>query len=515
MAQIRPYESQVSSQGGMPSQNASPNDAGGPGLTNLGQAVETLGQNMGHVQRIVQNNATRAAVTDVHTMLAGARAEYTKQALEFETKADPQDTDMWEQFYHGGRNPDEPSEGTMKWYLDSYRDKIQDPTAQQAFDRGAADLTAQFGIHFAQMQGRMAGVHAKNQAIKLLDHAQTTVQTDPSLYPQVLNQTMAAISDPSTDYGRLSAEQREPIKRQAIEQISKSAMQGLINVAPEQALHQLNTNTHGMGLKGEDVETLVRSAETHVAAKGVQARQAAVELERQKKLKSEATETTLMAQWGLHMANPKNPSVKAMDVVEAMKPENGLDPTVGRTILNMIDENARRGPRPQHTNPVVEHELFRRIHLPDSDPKKIVDTAQIYESYLKGSLSDSTRNDLVKELTDARSPDGSVFGREKADFLKGIEPQITKPGPFGIYSDPTTPEKFATYKRELEAKIAQYRKEGKDPRALLDENSKDYFGRVAKSSKYQSTGFGSVASKSTGPAPAAPRKSLEEIFGIK
>lgn len=514
MAKIRPYESQVSAQAEMPVRQASPSDVGGTGLVNLGQATESLGQNVGVVGRIVQQNATRAAITDVHTMLAGTKAEYTKQAMEFEAKADPKDTNLWEQFYHGG-NVDEPTEGSLKWMLDSYREKIDNGQALQTFDRGASDLLAQFGVHFAQVQSKMAGVHAKNQAVKMIDAAQTTVQSDPSQYTPVLDATMQAIDDPNSDYGRAGVEQKQAIKTMATQQIASSTVRGMIRDSPQHALHSLQTGEWDSQLKGADKITLIGAAETGIRAQEVEARRVEAERLRQQKALYDATDQQIGTKYALNHDNPGKkdfPPVTATEIGRLMNADQ-LDGPTGRAWLNMIDESARRGQRAQHTNPVIEHQLFKRIHLPDGDPKKIIDTVPVYEAYAKGHLSDGSMKFLREEIVQSRSPEGSIFGREKADFLKGIEPQITKPGPFGIYQDPSTPEKFANFTRELNATIEKYRKAGKDPRVLFDESSPEYFGKIAKSSKYQSTGFGSTIPQ---PVPStAPRKSLDEIFGVK
>lgn len=517
MPQIRPYESQVSPTGGMPSQSASPNDFGGPGLTNLGQATLQGAHYAGYTQQVIQENATRAAVTDVHTMLAGAKAEYTKQALEFEAKADPKDTNLWDQFYHGG-DADAVKEGTLKWYLDSYRDQITDGTARQAFDRGAADLTSQFGIHFAQVQSRMAGVHAKNQAVKMIDSYQTAVQSDPSQYESVMAAAMKAIDDPASDYGRAGFEQRDKIKQMATNQIASSTVRGMIGDSPQHALHSLEKGEWDNKITGEQKIALLGAAETGVRAQEVEKRRAEAELLRQKKAAYDATDQSLGAQHALNIGNPgssKFPPVTATQVGKLMLNDE-LDGPTGRAWLSILEVNAERGPRKVKSNPVVERDLFRRIYLPDGDPKKIIDTGPIYDKYLKLQLDDTDMARLRDELVKSRSPEGSQFGKEKADFLKGIEPSITHPGPMGMFADPTTPEKFYQYTRDLDATIARYHKEGKDPRTLFDPYSSDYFGKIAKSSKYQNTGFGSITPQVQAPAPSAePRKSLDDIFGVK
>jgi hypothetical protein len=376
-------------------------------------------------------------------------------------------------------------------------------------------------MHFAQVQSKMAGIHAKNQAVKMIDAAQTTVQTDPSQYTDVLAATMTAIDDPRSDYGRAGVEQRDAIKRMATEQIASSTVRGMIGDSPQHALRSLQVGEWDKAISGEQKIVLMNAAETGIRTQEVEARRAEAEALRQQKARYDATDQTFGAQFALHQANPGKPEFKPLTATQigvALR-DNQIDGPTGRAWLNMIEENARRGPTAVHTNPTVERDLFKRIYLKDGDPKKIIDTQPIYDAYLRKQLSDTDMGRLRDELVKSRSPEGSQFGKEKADFLKGIEPQITKPGPFGIYADPTTPEKFAEFQRELEATIAKYHQAGKDPRTLFDPGSTDYFGKVAKSSKYQSPGFGSTeqtVAPYVPPAPGAPpRKSLDDIFGKK
>jgi hypothetical protein len=132
-------------------------------------------------------------------------------------------------------------------------------------------------------------------------------------------------------------------------------------------------------------------------------------------------------------------------------------------------------------------------------------------------ISASQHEELIKEFNDYRTPDGRSLQKEKAEFEKLIGPQILHPGPFGIYEDATTGAQMQRYITDLNIRIAQYRKAGKNPYDLFDPTKKaDYFGAPEIVDKYQNKTFGSLSK----PAPVAtdptkPRKSLEEIFGVK
>jgi hypothetical protein len=92
----------------------------------------------------------------------------------------------------------------------------------------------------------------------------------------------------------------------------------------------------------------------------------------------------------------------------------------------MLDMEARQGPKTIHTDPRTEHDLFQRIPAKPDDPRKIIDTQPIYDEFLKGRITPETRRDLVKELTDARSPEGSKLSEVKEEFLKYRMSSITQ-----------------------------------------------------------------------------------------
>lgn len=490
MPRIRPYESQVSAQGDFPTQGADAADTSGPGAVNLGQAVQNAGQNMGVVQRIVENNATRAAVTDVHTMLAGAKAEYTKQALDFESKADPKDTDLWDQFYHGN-NPEDPKEGSLKWYLDSYRSQITNPTAQQAFDRGAADLTSQFGIHFAQVQSRMAGVHAKNQAVKMIDSAQATVQSDPSQYQNVMTATMKAIDDPRSDYSRAGVEQRNAIKQMATGQIASSTVRGMIGDSPQHALHSLQAGEWDDKITGEQKIALIGAAETQIRGVEADARRKEADLVKKKKDHSDTLDSMLAEQEILsHTRGSNTNPVGWKDILAASN--SGLDSDKVKSWISKMEERAGRSNSGEvKTDIATKLNLFKRMGLGFDNPNRMTSTDPIDQAYLNKKLSDSDHDWLTRKFLDSKSPDGDKLASDFRDFYKRVPEQpILKPGAFGVYADATKGAWYDKYINDVERMKQEYIKAGKNPRDLIDPRKPDYVGTKEFIDPYANPSFG-------------------------
>ena len=482
MPRIRPYESQIGSDAGIPAQQAQASDFGGPGLHNLGNAVQQVGVDATHAQRIIAENNSRNAVTDVHTFLSRTNADYTQKAYDVEAHADPSNPNLSQEFLVGKNGEVQPD--SLKGYLDAYREQVTDPYARRAFDEGAANLTERFAIHFAGVQSRMASVYAKQQAIALIDSGQTAVQTDPSQYPDVLTQTMRAINDPGSVYGRLSAEQREPIKRQATEQLAKSMVQGLLQEpdvsSANYALGHLEKGTWDNILKGEDKAALIASAQTRIKSFEVRSRQAEAEEEKMKNVQIDQLDHVIFQHRSAHDTDPGNPQfplLKADDPnLMRLSELGGRGRALADSYLTAIETESRHG-EIQRPNHALEYDLFRRITAEPGDKywdRRIVDTKPINDAYRPNGLSRTQREGLLKDLTEMRSPTGRLLSVEKKDAFESIKPLIMPKDLNGVLVDPLAAGRMEKLRRDVENQMDQDFKAGKNPRLRIDPNASEY-----------------------------------------
>lgn len=477
MPRIRPYEQQLSAEQGMPSQRAQGSDFGGPGLAQFGHALVGAGQDIGYAQRILQANYSRKAVTDVYTFFSNTRALFTKRAHEIELQADPANAaDAWKQFAFGDGDEDAPSEGSLKHYLDAYGAQIEDPEAQQVFQRQAAHLTEQFSNHFVTVQARLEGAYAQQQAIQLVNGAQTTVLTDPSQYSSVLTQTMAAIDDPRSIYGRLPADKREKIKRQVTEQIASSAVRGMIREAPAHAKHSLSIGEWDYALSGEEKAVLLSAADQAIHAQDVAARQADAERRRQLEELRHQTDRNLTAKYFLHLDNPGNPQfppVTATEVAHEMA-AGRLDGAVGRALINMMEADAKE--RTLKSDNSTYWELFRRITLPWGHPDKLTSVEEIYTAAANRRLTPSNVKQLTADFDKARSEEGLSILKAREIFLSSVKSSITHSNPLLGKLDQEGDINFGRLTQLAIAEEAKAMKENRDPHEIYDETSKYYLG---------------------------------------
>lgn len=129
------------------------------------------------------------------------------------------------------------------------------------------------------------------------------------------------------------------------------------------------------------------------------------------------------------------------------------------------------------TNPGEVRRLMLMIHAADDDPRKTYNLDPVMESYKRGAISTNEMRMLRGEVEQLK--DGSTQGfqkqvnmaRELANrafssnvVLSGMD--MARPG--------TVADVAYQFNQDLDAQIAQYRKENKDPRELLDPKSRSY-----------------------------------------
>src|SRR6185295_9713458 len=166
MAKIRPYESQVSPNGEIPSSNATLSTVGGPGVENLGQSIVQAGYSGAHAYQILQAAEDARATTKVHVALAELANRATQTLREKQVTADPADPDFFNTVYRGGAPEGEaPAEGSIHDQLNQLDEQITNPVAKARFKVGASALTSQVLNQAVAFQGHLAGVYAKQQAI--------------------------------------------------------------------------------------------------------------------------------------------------------------------------------------------------------------------------------------------------------------------------------------------------------------------------------------------------------------
>lgn len=169
------------------------------------------------------------------------------------------------------------------------------------------------------------------------------------------------------------------------------------------------------------------------------------------------------------------------------------------------------------TNPNVAMDLWSRIHLPDGDPKKLVDENDLNQYYGKG-LDLETINQFRGEIQGKKTTQGQIESDMKARVLKAAEDRLVKANPaFGI-KDPVGQEQYLKFMGLFLNEYEAQKKKGKSPLELLIPGSPDYLGKyldqftrtpremMQDQVKMLKGQDGGLAAPAPGATPAAPAK---------
>jgi hypothetical protein len=480
MPRIRPYESQVSSQGDLPSRGAQPGDFAGAGLTNLGQGVQNLATDAGQVQRFLNEAKAQREVTDAQTKLLQLSNDLTLDADRRHREWKPGDPYL-----------SEVVPGRIKQDLDNLgynpetgTEVFETQAGTAAFTKAAERLRMQTAQTLMHVDADLAGKAAVIQHKQLVDSTGNFLYSHPAYFPLRQEEVEKTILDPHGAYARVPAVEREKLARSASEQLALASAHGFIRKNPNLALEILQDPSlaqdekYGWMPKYIDEakrDDLVREAQTAVNAQETAMRQAEAERLRQQKELYHATDTKLMEKYALHRANPNAPNLSAWDVYDAMQ-QGTLDGRTGAALINMLDGDASHAGKAK-TDPAVEHALFNQIHRPYGDPQKLTSTLPIIEAHGSGKLSWEDYARLRKEFDESRTEEGSKLGESKASFLEGQRHKIDKSNPMLGKLDQTGAEQFSSFKYFVNEQVELARKNNEDPKELFNPDSPKYLGK--------------------------------------
>lgn len=163
-----------------------------------------------------------------------------------------------------------------------------------------------------------------------------------------------------------------------------------------------------------------------------------------------------------------------------------LTPIAKTYMLTLEDRTAAPDPDAAVSNATARR-LLDRIRLRDGDPNKITALAPIYDSYVGGKLGKDDFNFVRKEFIAKRSPQDAALLAHKQVFLTGVARSIDRSDPLIGEIDELGRSKMYLLERDIDRKIDQYRKDGKDPSDLFDRSKPDYVGKPESLARYAVT----------------------------
>jgi hypothetical protein len=494
MPQIRPYEQQVdiSPYDQIPYHvRATADDFGGAssGLTALGTGLQNVANTLYDGQQTQE-------ISDVRTKLAQARADWTVKLQQRINQTDPGDPNFASTFKEDFNN-----------YLSTIGDGITTKGGQIAFNQGAADLAAHFTQAAGLYQAASVGAKVRTDYLTALNANRNTLLNDPLQFQGILQSQEQALSDPNGPYKNMPAEDRAKLVDQTKEQLSLSAVEGLIRAAPDAAKAQLAAGKWDDYLDADKKFVLEREATTAINAQRIEQQRLQAQAQKAKEQQQDVLQDGYLRR--LYSSDP-NQALTATEVVNG----NVLDWRQKNQWLAMIQRAEKPDPLSQVSHDTTM-QLFDAIRAPDGDPRKITAIQPIDDSFIGGNLTRGDHDWLVKAFKDQTTDDGMKLGKQEADFLASVKPLLDKSNPLAGKLDPLGTQQMYSFMQMVRRKEDEYRQAGKNPYDLFDPSKPDYLGKPEALQPFQRTLQDSVSyvrqSLRTGTTPAA-RPSLDEIF---
>jgi hypothetical protein len=354
---------------------------------------------------------------------------------------------------------------SLQGRIDKLSENISTRAGRNAFDRNAYQLKAQATKRATLGAAAVAGAKAKSDAATVVNQYSSSLWNDPSEFQNNFNSTMNAVDD-LVATGGLRAVDAEKLKVGAAAELAKGAVRGWARLDPELAEKKLASGEYDRFLDGDKKAEMQNYINQQRRAKDVQANLNESNARRAEKLQQEA--------WmEKNISNLVDGKLSTQQILSSpLKPEKKM------SLINAMQREVAAG---GSSDPRARNEILRRIQLPDGAPGKIVDSTQIINAVGNG-ISMKDAKELKTFLASTPGNEAMVDG-EKAlfDLAKKM---IGSKNQMGFYDSSADEQynisRFMTdYAREKAKAIA----EKKDPRTLVDPNSKEYFGFKARNYK--------------------------------
>jgi len=406
----------------------------------------------------------RQEVSDVQVKLAQARAEWTVKMQERAAKAPAGDPTFAETF-----------STDFTEYLSTQGQDYKTPAGQLAWQEGSAKLTAGFTESAGLYQIQSAGVKAKQDYLAAMDQNRNALVNDPSQLQAVLESSLAALNDPNGMYALMPADQKAILARETKNDLAISAFDGVARQNPREAIRQLNAGEWDTLVDADKRNALESRANTLLRAQEVEILRSAANAEKAARLESKKA----MDEY-IQDTFSDGPTKTVQDIAN----DDRLQPGDKLTMIGVVERSTKGEPASEISHQ-TSSELFKRLHLPDSDPNKITDENVLNQAYMDSLLTRTDLDWLRKEHAAARTPEGDMLGKRMDGFFQAIEPQINAKGVFGLPTDPTGAESMYRFEDMVRRKIQEYRDAKKDPFSLLDPASPNYLGKPETVGSYK------------------------------
>ena len=474
MPQIKEYTQRVGGAAELPLAQvtrqayASDFNGAGVGAQIAGNALQQAAADAGAIQRMVEDQKARKEVTDAAVELARFNSSAAHELKNAEKNGELND-DAFTEAYMARINTN----------LDLVGSRFETTAGRQAWERGSAEMSGHYLIAAGEAQSRAAGIRAISQYKDFVDATRNTVMNDPFQFERMEQGAANVINDPKGIFAHIPSDKRDELARTTKTELAKSAVQGVIRLDPRIAMQQLTGDKWDPYLDADNKHALMTEARVGIAGLDAEARRQAAEAARQRKREIDQT-------------NQK--------MVELYSSKSLTIPQVLDSNLDAVGEGSK-----EHWVKMIEAQNKEHRSAPiKKDPRLFVNTL---EGIRNGTIRSETQienlfaqsadrgvgitwedtKQLRQELVELRTPEGAKLSKQLDDFFASRKAQIDKSNPQMGKIDQTGSAKMYDFMTMVRDRVDEYKRQGKDPRVLLDPKSPEFLGSPETLAPYQTT----------------------------
>lgn len=488
MPQIPEYRLRNEIQGPVTGRRAYAEDAGV-----VGASLEKFGDAAQNVQQTIKKNQEISDVASLNKKVAKAHADAAVEWQDTISKADPNDKEVAARFNE-----------SLKDKLNAIGDTVETDAGRRFFEEQQASLQGHFQERTFAGQAQLAGEAAKQDFVQAVGASSAAVRTDISSYDSTLQRTLDDL-DFKVKNGVITALHAQELQRAAVKSLTQARIQGEIDLDPEGVKKNLKEGLYDDRIDNELKKQMFQEADHAITAKEV-------EKNRLEKLNKEELETAQKQTQNDFLEKLSKNQLSTKDVLNS-----NLSPFGSGSKEAFLQLMKAKNEAPAKTDPYTFNKVFSQIHLPDGDPKKIVDENDINKYVSQGKLTLEDAIKLRKEVQGKGTEEGSAAAMMKKNLFETARATFIKNN---LIADPQGQETLSAFTAYALKEYDAQKKQGKTDMQLLDPQSPDYIGKgmsLFKRTPQQimesrMKNFSNVQSRDPNvpaPKPVSPRKEGE------
>lgn len=421
--------------------------AAGDAMTKLGGAVQDAGELV--AKRIDQQNTS-----DITAKITKANADLAIKLQNTIRTAKPGDTKPFEDYQKEAEET-----------LGKIGEEARTSGARAFYQEASGRIKANLAQTSANGMAELAGIKAITDYRETQNNLTSAAMADPSSVQLQRDMNKATIEN-LVQSGSLPREKAIELEAQGEAQLSKAALRGWTQLNPDYAKKKLASGEFDSTLGADGKAQMLGEIDQAVRAKEIEAERRMREQERIVKLQQEKTQNSF-----LQSMVDKN--LTAKDILNSNLEAFGSGSK--EQFLNML-KVANSPDEKLKDDPATTIALFNRIHLPDGDPNKITNDADL-NSYFGNGVSMTTLQKLRDEVQGQNTEQGRIDAEMKRQVFEIAKGKLTRSNPLTGFKDPIGDEQMAKFQAWFLETYRTERANGKTAASLLNPTSPEYLGK--------------------------------------